>query len=119
MKTLLDQLKELIDIKEIKECYFIPNNKDYSVSLDTKKTMQLLDEISFPTNIKIIDLIIEVNDYIITCNPDYHFENNENYFRRKRFRPKPELFVVPDTLLKKYNHKIGNEILELPIRPEE
>ena len=118
METLLDQLKELIDIKEIKECYFIPNNKDYSVSLDTKKTMQLLDEISFPTN-KIIDLIIEVNDYIITCNPDYHFENNENYFRRKRFRPKPELFVVPDTLLKKYNHKIGNEILELPIRQEE
>jgi len=44
-KTLLDDLKKVVDIEQIERCYYIDTYKEYSVNLDIKATLELLNKI--------------------------------------------------------------------------
>lgn len=119
-KTLLDDLKKVVDIEQIERCYYIDIYKEYSVNLDIKATLELLNKIIPNEDTRIIDIIFETNEKRITINPFWSFGDDEDFFESNPLeQPKVITTVKPDTLFDTYQYKIDNEYYDLPIKTNE
>lgn len=119
-KTLLDDLKNVVDIEQIKRCYYIDTYKEYSINLDIEATLELLNKIIPNEDTRIIDIIFETDEKRIIINPFWNFGDDEDFFESNPLeQPKVITTVKPDTLFDTYRYKIDNEYYDLPVKTNE
>lgn len=106
----IEELKELIDLKEIKKITL------GDVELDIEKTLELMEET--PIEYIFEDLEIWCKDFkiVIICEEigGYDFDYDEYYFKKINLKPKTTIKVVPESLKRTWTDPETGK--QLPVR---
>lgn len=120
-KTLLDELKKIVNILDIKKCYFKNLQETYSINLELEATFKLLDNIVPNEDTSIINIVFETEEYRITPNEWWSFSKNELFFKKEKLKqPTVISNIKPDTLLDTFEYILGDgKKYQMPIETDE
>lgn len=120
-KTLLDELKKIVNILDIKKCYFKNLQETYSINLELEATFKLLDNIVPNEDTSIINIVFETEEYRITSNEWWTFSDSEAFFKKEKLSQPPVITTIePDTLLDTFEYILGDgKKYQMPIETDE
>lgn len=119
--TLLDELKRVVNIKDIEKCYMIDDYNEYTVNLDLNKTFELLDNIIPNEDTGLIDIRFKTKDEIIICEEFLYSGDDYPFFKVIKINePEAVATIKPDTLFNTFTHTLGDgKEYELPLKNRE
>lgn len=120
-KTLLDELKKIVNILDIKKCYFKDLQETYSINLELEATFKLLDNIVPNEDTRIINIVFETEEYRITYNDWWLFSESEAFFKKEKLSQPPVITTIePDSLLYTFEYILGDgKKYQIPIETDE
>lgn len=120
-KTLLDELKKIVNILDIKKCYFKDLEETYSINLELEATFKLLDNIVPNEDTRIINIVFETEEYRITDNDWWLFSESEAFFKKEKLSQPPVITTIePDSLLYTFEYILGDgKKYQMPIETDE